>query len=115
MVFASDNGPLPTFDGKRTVGLRGSKLSLYEGGIRLPFIARWPGAVPADAVDDTTVLSAVDVFPTFCQLAGAGLPAGMTPDGQDQSAALLGRPTATRRARSSGSTAGATSPSPTRP
>src|SRR5262249_37651201 len=47
VLFLSDNGPLPTFDRKRTAGLRGSKLSLYEGGTRVPFIAWGPGIVPA--------------------------------------------------------------------
>lgn len=96
VVFASDNGPLPTFQGDRTVGLRGSKLSLYEGGLRLPFIARWAGHVPAGKVDETTVLAAVDLFPTFCKLAGADLPKELRPDGEDRSAALLGKPTAAR-------------------
>lgn len=98
VVFTSDNGPLPTLDGTRTVGLRGSKLSLYEGGIRLPFLARWPGRVPAGQVEETTVLAAVDLFPTFCTLAGAELPKDMRPDGEDRAAALLGRP-APERAR----------------
>ena len=44
VLFLSDNGPLPSFDRARTVGLRGSKLSLYEGGTRLPFIAWGPGS-----------------------------------------------------------------------
>jgi arylsulfatase A-like enzyme len=92
VIFASDNGPLPGFQHQRTRGLRGSKLSLYEGGIRLPFIARWPGHVAAGKVDETTVLSGADVFPTVCALTGAALPAGVTLDGEDRSAALLGRP-----------------------
>ncbi|HXG10678.1 MAG TPA: sulfatase-like hydrolase/transferase [Gemmataceae bacterium] len=92
VIFTSDNGPLPTFKGERTLGLRGSKLSLYEGGVRLPFIARWPGRVPAGRVDETTILAAVDLFPTCCALAGADLPKDMQPDGEDRSAALLGRP-----------------------
>jgi arylsulfatase A-like enzyme len=96
VIFTSDNGPLPTFKGARTVGLRGSKLSLYEGGIRLPFIARWPGRVPAGRVDDTTVLSAVDLFPTFGALAGAALPTGASLDGEDRSAALRGTPAGAR-------------------
>src|SRR5262249_11088579 len=96
VIFASDNGPLPSFQGARTTGLRGSKLSLYEGGIRLPFIARWPGRVPAGQVDETTVLSALDLFPTFCALAGARLPDGASLDGEDRAAALLGRPVAER-------------------
>jgi arylsulfatase A-like enzyme len=98
IIFTSDNGPLPTFQAARTVGLRGSKLSLYEGGIRLPFIARWPGRVPAGRVDGTTVLAAVDLLPTFCALAGAELPKDARPDGEDRSTALLGNP-ATARAR----------------
>ncbi|WP_406700333.1 sulfatase-like hydrolase/transferase [Singulisphaera sp. Ch08] len=90
VVFASDNGPLPTFDGDRTVGLRGSKMSLYEGGIRLPFIARWPGSVPAGRVDETTLISAVDLFPTFCALAKTPLPSEASLDGEDRSQALRG-------------------------
>jgi arylsulfatase A-like enzyme len=91
LFFISDNGPLPTFAGARTNGLRGSKLSLYEGGNRLPFIARWPGHVPAGRVDETTVLGGVDLLPTLCAIAGAKLPAGAALDGEDVSRALLGR------------------------
>jgi arylsulfatase A-like enzyme len=89
LIYTSDNGALPTFNGARTLGWRGSKLSLYEGGIRLPFIARWPGKIPAGRVDDTTVLSALDMMPTLCALAGAK--SGAAPDGEDFSAALLGQ------------------------
>ena len=71
MLFLSDNGPLPSFQRARTVGLRGSKLSLYEGGVRLPFIAWGPGIVPAGVTNDATVLAAVDLFPTLCRLCGA--------------------------------------------
>jgi arylsulfatase A-like enzyme len=92
LIFASDNGPLPTLGGARSGGLRGSKLSLYEGGIRLPFLAVWPGTVPAGVTDDTTVLAAVDVFPTVCKLARAAPPENGSPDGEDRSAALLGTP-----------------------
>jgi arylsulfatase A-like enzyme len=92
LIFTSDNGPLPTLQGRRSGGLRGSKLSLYEGGIRMPFLAVWPGTIPPDTTDDTTVFGAVDVFPTVCKLAGAGLPAGTTFDGEDRLPALLGTP-----------------------
>src|SRR5262245_59273669 len=91
VIFASDNGALPTFQGQRSAGLRGSKLSLYEGGIRLPFIARWPGQVPAGRVDETTVISAVDLLPTFCALAGAATPRNASLDGEDQSVSLRGQ------------------------
>lgn len=96
VLFVSDNGPLPTLQGQRSGNLRGCKLSLYEGGIRVPFMARWPGTIPAGRVDDTTVLGAVDLFPTFCGLAGAEVPKEMKPDGEDRSAALLGKPQPTR-------------------
>lgn len=91
VVFTSDNGALPTFGGKRSGTYRGSKLSLYEGGIRMPFIARWPGRVPAGRTDSQSVLSAVDLFPSMCKLAGAPLPAAAL-DGEELSAVLLGQP-----------------------
>ena len=98
VIFTSDNGALPTFNGKRTAPFRGSKLSLYEGGIRMPFIVRWPGRVPAGRVDEESVLGAVDFFPTFCALAGAKLPKGVAFDGEDVSAVWLGKPAGKRRA-----------------
>ena len=90
VIFTSDNGALPTFNGDRSAGLRASKLSLYEGGIRMPFIARWPKHVPADRVDDQTVLAAVDMFPTLCEIAGAPAPKNLSFDGQDMTAPLRG-------------------------
>jgi arylsulfatase A-like enzyme len=92
VIFASDNGALPTFDGTRSATFRGSKLSLYEGGIRMPFIVRWPGHVPAGKTDDANVASAVDLLPTFCALTGATIPPDVQSqlDGQDISATLLG-------------------------
>jgi arylsulfatase A-like enzyme len=88
VIFASDNGPLPTFRGGRAGGLRGAKDSLYEGGLRLPFIVRWPGYVKPGAVDETTVFGGVDLFPTLCALCKAPLPAGYQSDGEDRSAAI---------------------------
>jgi arylsulfatase A-like enzyme len=90
LIFASDNGPLPTFGKQRALGLRGGKLSLYEGGIRLPFIARWPNHVPAGRVDETSVIAGVDMLPTLCAIAGASLPEAYAGDGADVSKALLG-------------------------
>jgi arylsulfatase A-like enzyme len=92
VIFASDNGPLPSFRGSRSGGLRGSKLSLYEGGIRLPFLVRWPGHTPDGRVDEKTVLAGTDLFPSLCAIAGVNLPQGVAFDGEDMSAALLGRP-----------------------
>ena len=89
VLFLGDNGPLPTFDQERTAGLRGSKLSLYEGGVREPLIAWWPGRVPAGRVN--SVLSTVDFFPTLVRLAGARMPADAQPDGEDVTDALFGK------------------------
>ena len=89
VVFFGDNGALPTFKQDRVGGLRGSKLSLYEGGVRVPCIVWQPGKVPAGKVDETNVLSSLDWFPTFTALAG-GKTAAKNPDGQDVSAALSG-------------------------
>jgi arylsulfatase A-like enzyme len=90
VVFASDNGPDPSFERKRSGGLRGMKWSLYEGGIREPMLVRWPGHVPAGHVEGTTV-SSVDMFPSLCTLAGAPTPKDAPFDGVDMSAALLGK------------------------
>ncbi len=95
VLFASDNGPYPHLRG-RTQGLRGCKFSLYEGGIRLPFIARWPGVVPAGVTDSTTVIASVDMFPTLCRLAGVALPNGVAFDGVDCSVAFRGQPIVNR-------------------
>jgi arylsulfatase A-like enzyme len=92
LIFTSDNGPLPTLGGLRSAGLRGSKLSLYEGGTRLPFLAVRPGTIPAGRVDDSTVFGAVDVFPTVCAVAGISPPKDLRLDGEDRSPALLGTP-----------------------
>ena len=92
VVFASDNGPEPSFERQRSGGLRGMKWSLYEGGIREPFLARWPGHIPAGQTDSTTLLGSVDLFPSLCALAGVPLPQNAALDGLDASAALLGTP-----------------------
>lgn len=99
LVFSSDNGPAPIWDvatahsGTGEVGpFRGCKASLYEGGIRVPFIVQWPGRIPAGKVDDETIISAVDLLPTFCGLAGVNYK-NTNPDGQDMTPALFGTPT----------------------
>lgn len=92
VVFASDNGPEPSFKRQRTGGLRGMKWSLYEGGIREPFLIRWPGRIPTGKTDATTVVSSVDLFPTLCSLAGVALPKEAAVDGIDAQAACRGEP-----------------------
>lgn len=64
-----------------TGGLRGRKREIFEGGIRVPLIIRWPGHVRAGAVDRGNVLSALDLLPTVIDLAGGALPPGYRPDG----------------------------------
>lgn len=81
VLFSSDNGPSPNYVGS-TAGLRGGKFSLLQGGVNVPFIARWPGHVKAGAIDSTSVMSAVDLLPTFCELAGKDLPSDYKPDGE---------------------------------
>src|SRR4029079_1058336 len=95
VIFTSDNGPYPHLPGS-TVNYRGCKFSLYEGGLRLPFIARWPGVIPADVNDEKSVLASVDMLPTLCHIAGAEIPKGVAFDGIDQLTALKGTPLATR-------------------
>ncbi|MBC8869880.1 MAG: sulfatase-like hydrolase/transferase [Planctomycetes bacterium] len=55
------------------------------------FIARWPGKIVAGEIDDTTPITAVDLLPTFCNIAGVELPRGYVSDGVNQLPALLGK------------------------
>ena len=74
VIFTSDNGPHmeggadPDFFGYNAI-LRGTKRQTHEGGVRVPFIAWWPGQVPAGVVNGHQ-LAFYDVMPTFCELAG---------------------------------------------
>ena len=79
-MFISDNGPHQEGGGdpqffKSSGGLRGIKRDLYEGGIRVPMIARWPGTIPAGKVSDHP-WAHWDIFPTLAEIAGAKTPAG---------------------------------------
>jgi N-acetylgalactosamine-6-sulfatase len=56
----------------------------------VPFIVRWPGRTPAGAANTTSVINAVDLLPTFCEIAGAPLPEGYEPDGESFLPALRG-------------------------
>lgn len=90
VIFTSDNGPNPSYLNKRTVGMRGQKGTLYEGGIRMPFIVRWPGKIAPGQVNDQSVMVAVDILPSLCKITGAQLPCNYSIDGEDRSSILLG-------------------------
>ncbi len=79
VVFTSDNGP---WFGGYSGGLRGMKGQQWEGGIRVPMIARWPGTIPAGQTIGETAGS-IDILPTSLQLAGVPLPKDRTIDGRD--------------------------------
>lgn len=104
VVLLSDNGPTawPRYYREHleppgsTGGMRGRKWSLYEGGIRIPFMARLPGRIPNGRVDETSVISSLDLFPTCCRMAGVAAP-DIAFDGEDMSQALLGRPVVRKR------------------
>ncbi|NME70150.1 sulfatase family protein [Flammeovirga aprica] len=86
LIFSSDNGPA-NYDVAKTAGstagLRGRMLDTFQGGINVPFIISWPGHVKQGAVDSTSVLSGVDILPTFCELGGMEeLPEAYQADGE---------------------------------
>jgi N-acetylgalactosamine-6-sulfatase len=70
--------------------LRGGKHNMYEGGVRVPFIIRWPGHVEAGRVDEKSIISGIDWLPTLCHIAGVKLP-DTDFDGEDMSDAWLGK------------------------
>lgn len=85
VVFTSDNGPW--FEGS-TGGLRQRKGGGgYDGGYRVPFIARWPGHIPAGTRSNAIAMG-IDLFPTMCALSGTPIPAGVELDGKDISPVL---------------------------
>jgi N-acetylgalactosamine-6-sulfatase len=98
IFFSSDNGPEDYRVGNAAnAGLgspgphRARKRSLYEGGIRTPLVVRWPGKIAAGRLDETSVVTAVDLLPTLCGLTGTKLP-DLALDGEDMSDILLGKP-----------------------
>lgn len=106
MLFSSDNGPAGaewqpnahppspddgtmekgfgiSYSVGSTGGLRGRKAHLYEGGVRTPFLVRWPGKAPAGTVNNTTVFTAVDLLPTLCAAVGMTVPTAARGDGEN--------------------------------
>ena len=103
VIFTSDNGPwmdmpprmlveprIVRTDAGSAGPLRGSKGTSWEGGTRVPFLARWPGRIPAGAVS-SDLARTLDILPTIAGIVGAPLPAGRAIDGQDIRAFLEGK------------------------
>ncbi|MFZ9747699.1 MAG: sulfatase, partial [Opitutaceae bacterium] len=107
LIFSSDNGGLGGYDRTEPPSekrgftdnwpLRGGKGTLYEGGLRVPFIVRWPGVIPAGTTSDQPAAH-IDLYPTLLEVAGGRPPAGQVLDGVSllplwrNPAADLGRP-----------------------
>jgi arylsulfatase A-like enzyme len=100
VIFSSDNGPV-LFDGyydrsvedlnghQPTAGLRGWKYLTFEGGCRVPFIARWPQQIKPGVSEQ--LFSLVDIYATLAKIVGQKIPAQAAPDSLDMSAVLLGK------------------------
>ena len=136
VIFSSDNGPSrdvapgePTlcYDSATgcgwgneaskgiTGGRRGYKGALFEGGVGVPFIVRWPGKVAAGEVDESSLISSIDLLPTFCDVTGAKMPDGYVPDGASILDVLQGTPTHSRETPLFWKIGAAWPPNPERP
>ena len=94
ILFLSDNG------GSGNGGnapLRGAKSSMWEGGLRVPFIANWPGKLPAGRVTDE-FLTGLEILPTLLAATGAAAPEGVKLDGHDMLPVLRGEAKSPREA-----------------
>jgi arylsulfatase A len=91
VVFTSDNGPwlIKGADGGSAKPLRGGKGSTWEGGVRVPTIAWWPGKI-APKTETNAVAGTIDLLPTCVSIAGGKAPAEPVIDGRDLSAVLFG-------------------------
>ncbi len=109
VIFSSDQGAAPIRTDDKKTGVkkedsenvrlnamgysgiyRGGKHGMFEGGVRVPWIVRWPGHVPANHVDDKSIISGADFLPTLCAIAGIKFSENNF-DGEDASAAWLGK------------------------
>ena len=91
VIFTADNGAehyayerIRNFQHRSSGPLRGVKRDLYEGGHRVPFIVKWPGAVKPGSVSDALV-SQVDLFATLASIVGHALPTGVAEDSHNMS------------------------------
>ncbi len=87
IIFTSDNGPFP--EGS-TGGLRGGKGTAWDGGYRVPFIARWPGRIHAGSIADAMAMN-IDLLPTFAAIARVSPPGTTHLDGKNILPVMLGK------------------------
>jgi arylsulfatase A len=96
VIFTSDNGAPQRRGAGSNAPFRGYKFSNWEGGFREPFLARWPGRIPAGSLC-MDIACTMDLFTTAIKLAGGTVPADRPIDGYDLSPALFGRGPSPRR------------------
>jgi arylsulfatase len=90
-IFTSDNGREGIRRSFGSTGVwRGTMFSPYEGSLRVPFLIRWPGKIPAKQVSND-IVHAIDLFPTLANFIGGDIPQDRTLDGVDQSDFLMGK------------------------
>ena len=95
VIFTSDNGPWLSYGNHAgSPGpFREGKGTTFEGGVRVPFVARWPGRIPKGAVGTLPAMT-IDLLPTLARLAGAPVSTERIIDGRDMWPLLAGRPNA---------------------
>ncbi len=91
VILTSDNGSRERGEGGDNGPLRGHKGQVWEGGMRVPCVVRWPGKIEAGSVSDELV-TAMDFYPTLAHMAGYTVPAKPARDGYDVSPIWLGAP-----------------------
>jgi arylsulfatase A len=93
VIFTSDNGPWTTYGDHAgsSGGLREAKGTSFEGGVRVPFVARWPGKIAAGSTCREPAMT-IDLLPTFAKLLGVPLPADRKIDGKDVWPLISGQP-----------------------
>jgi len=96
IIFTSDNGPWLSYGnhGGSADGFREGKGTTFEGGVRVPFVARWPGRIPQGMVGTLPAMT-IDLLPTLAGLAGGAVPSDRIIDGRDMWA-LLATPSKAR-------------------
>ncbi|HIF9084942.1 TPA: sulfatase family protein [Photobacterium damselae] len=90
IFFLSDNGAVHESPMPMNGMDRGFKGQMYNGGVRVPFVAAWPNHIPAGGKSDT-LISALDILPTALKAAGISIPQDMKVDGQDIMPVLAGK------------------------